>query len=505
MPSHSRFRRRVTVLAATLAVAALTAACSTTSGGGGDTSTSGGTLTVASPYPAQSLDPHGAAGTGTGTQLADQAIFSRLVRPKPDGTIAPDLATSWEANPDATSWTFTLRTDVKFSDGTALEPATVVASIERIVALKGPNASNFAGVTVKADGADKVVFTAEKPEPALLGKLTLVFVTKAGVTDDEFAKPIGSGPFTVDKFTPGQTLELVPNPTYFGGAPKLDRVVLRVIPEIATRMTALRTGEIQATWGIPDDQVGQLTGDDSVEITTVPATSVYTMWFNSGRPALESAQVRRALWQAVDFATIIKTLYPQTGELSKSVVAPSVLGYAEQPPVAYDPDAAKAALQSAGFDFGTTLQLQYSGAEYRQFIQAVAADLAKVGVKAEPTEKESAVFLQDLLALKWDVNFQSLSTPTFDAATNLGRLYTCAAKRNGYCNPELDGILQQAGTTSDAARREDLYAQASQIIWNDAVGMYPMSVKIAYAWKSNVHGLEASPSYLPDFAPVTLS
>ena len=109
----------------------------------------------------------------------------------------------------------------------------MVASVNRIVALKGPNASNFTGVTFKADGANKVVFTAAKPEPALLGKLTSVFITPPTVTDDSFSKPIGSGPFTVDKFTPGQTLELLPNPTYFGGAPKLDRVVLRTIPEVA--------------------------------------------------------------------------------------------------------------------------------------------------------------------------------------------------------------------------------------------------------------------------------
>jgi peptide/nickel transport system substrate-binding protein len=493
-------------VAASLTVLSVATACTTTTGGGGgDASKAGGTLTVASPYPAQSLDPHGAAGTSTGTQLADQAIFSRLIKPNPDGTMAPDVASTWQASPDATQWTFTLRTDAKFSDGSVVDSAAVVASLTRIVTLKGPNASNFAGVTFKADGADKVVFTAPKPEPALLGKLTSVFVTQSGVTDDSFSKPIGSGPFIVDKFTPGQTLELVPNKNYFGGAPKLDRVVLRVIPEISTRVTALRTGEIQATWALPDDQVAQLAGDNSIKIQTVAATSVYTMWFNSSRPALAKPEVRRALWQAVDFASIIRSLYPQTGEPAKSVVAPAVLGYSPQTPIAYNPDAAKSALQAAGFDFATVLKIQYSGAEYRQFIQALASDLSKIGVHAEPAEKESAVFLKDLLALNWDINFQSLSTPTFDAATNLGRLYTCAAKRNGYCNANLDTILNNAGATSDVAKRKDLYAQASKIIWDDAVGMYPMSVKIAYAWRSNVHGLSTNPSYLPDFSTVTLS
>ncbi|WP_424532967.1 ABC transporter substrate-binding protein [Sphaerisporangium viridialbum] len=496
-------RRRAQATLAVVVALSLSAACSTTSTP--EAGAGGGTLTVASPYPTEALDPHGAAGAATGTQIAGQAIYSRLVRASTSGELAGDLATKWQPNADATEWTFTLRGGAAFSDGSALDSEDVVASFNRMIDLKGPNAGNFPGVSVKASGPDTVVFTVAAPEPALPGKLTLFFITPSGVADTSFAKPVGSGPFVVDRFTPGQVVELVPNTRYYGSVPKVGRLVLRVIPEISARMTALRTGEIQATWGIPDDQLGQLSGDGNVTVKTVPATSVYTMWFNSSRPALERPEVRRALWQAVDFEAIIKALYPQTGEPSKSVVAPSVLGYAPQDPVRYDPDAARAALKAAGFDFAKPLKLQFSGAEFRQFTQAVAADLAKIGVKAEPAEKESAVFLKDLLAMNWDINFQSLSTPTFDAATNLGRLYTCAAKRNGYCNPELDRVLGGAGSTSDVGERKALYAKAAQIIWSDAVGMYPMSLKIAYAWRSNVHGLEPSPSYLPDFSTVTLS
>ncbi|MEV0720227.1 ABC transporter substrate-binding protein [Asanoa sp. NPDC050611] len=496
---------RLSAAAAALAVSAATAACSTTSGGDTEGAKTGGTLTVASPYPTQSLDPHGAAGAATGTQIAGQAIFSRLVRAKADGELTGDLATKWDVDPQATTWAFTLRDGVTFSDGSAADSADVVASVKRIVELKGPNAANFTGIDAKADGPGKVVLTTPKPDPALLGKLTLLYITPSEVTEQSFTKPVGSGPFVVDKFTPGQSLELLPNPKYYGGAPKLERLVMRVIPEVSARMTALKTGEIQATWGIPDDQVGALEGDDGLTVQSVPATSVYTMWFNSGVPALAKPEVRRALWQAVDFNTIITSLYPRTGELSKSVLAPAVLGYSALEPPKYDAAAAKAALQAAGFDFSTRLRLQFSGAEYRQFIQAVVADLNKIGVKAEAAEKESAVFLEDLLAMRWDINFQSLSTPTLDAATNLGRLYTCAAKRNGYCNPQLDTVLAQAGSTSDTGKREQLYAQASQIIWSDAVGMYPMSLKIAYAWRAEVHGLEPNPSYLPDFSTVTLS
>ena len=465
----------------------------------------GGDLVAASPYATDSLDPHGAAGMASGTVLVAQEIFSRLVKPNTDGEIVADLAASWETNDTATEWTFALRDDVTFSDGTPLTSDDVVASFNRVLELKGPVSGNFAGVTISNPDDVTVVFTSAKSEAALLGKLTVFFVTPAGVTEASFAEPIGSGPFVLDEFTPGSSVVLAPNDEYFGDVPLLDSLTFRVIPEVAARLTALQAGEIQVTWGVPDDQLPQLQSDPNITVETVPSTSVATMWFNSSRPALASAEVRNALWQAVDFETIIGALFPETGEVATSVVAENVFGFAAQSAKEYDPDAAKEALEDAGFDFDQTLQIQFSGATYRQFIQAIASDLAKIGVKAEPTEKESAVFLEDLLALNWDINFQALSTATFDAATNVGRLYTCAANRTGYCNEDLDALLAEAGGTSDLATREAAYADAIEIIWDDAVGMYPMALKIAYASQSSVQGLNPDPSFLPEFSTVSVT
>jgi peptide/nickel transport system substrate-binding protein len=465
----------------------------------------GGDLVAASPYATDSLDPHGPAGMASGTVLVAQEIFSRLVKANTSGEIVSDLAASWETNDTATEWTFTLREDVTFSDGSPLTSADVVASFNRVLELKGPVAGNFAGVTISNPDDFTVVFTSDKSEAALLGKLTVFFVTPADVTDASFTEPVGSGPFVLDSFTPGSEVVLAPNEEYFDGAPLLDSLTFRVIPEVAARLTALQSGEVQVTWGVPDDQLPQLQSDPGLVVETVPSTSVATMWFNSSRPALSSAEVRNAIWQAVDFDTIIAALFPETGEAATSAVAENVFGFAAQTPKEYDPDAAKAALEDAGFDFSQTLQIQFSGATYRQFIQAIASDLAKIGVTAEPTEKESAVFLEDLLALNWDINFQALSTATFDAATNLGRLYPCAANRTGYCNDELDALLLEAGGTSDLEVRQEAYADAIEIIWDDAVGMYPMALKIAYASQSTVQGLDPDPSFLPEFSKVSVS
>lgn len=496
-------RTRLAVLAVLAAAPMALAGCSDATTGGGSGAGSG-EITVAGTYPIESLDPHSAAqGAGTGTQLAAREIFSRLVRPGNDGKLEGDLATEWKPNADATEWTFTLRQGVTFSDGKPVTAADVAASFKRFMDLKGTNTANFPGYTISATSDTEAVLKTSKPDAAVPGKLATFYVIPAGVAPDDtafFQKPVGSGPFTVDQFTPSQTLALVPNAKYYGGAPQLTRVTIRKMPELAARLTALRTGEADLIWGIPDDQLGELQGDSKLTIQTVPSTAVFTMWFNSSAPALRDAKVRRALWQAVDFETIIKQLYPQTGTLSDSPVSPITLGYVKQQPVGYDSAAAKAALTAAGFDFSKKLRLQFANAEFRQFNQAVVSDLQKIGVQVDLLEKEQAVFTKDLLALNWDINFQQLSNPTFDAANTLGRLYPCAAKRNGYCNPELDQLLSAAGSSPDQAERTRLYGEASQIIWQDAVGMFPMAVKYAYAWNSRLEGFAPDPNGLPDFS-----
>lgn len=501
----SEFRTRA---ALALAAAVVLAGCSTTTGGGGGDDPVDQSLTAAGTYPVESLDPHGAQGASTGTQLAAQAIFSRLVRPDADGKVVGDLAEKWSPGATAAEWNFTLRHGVTFSDGTPLTSADVVASFDRMMTLDGPNAGNFPDYTMTAPADDEVTLTAPAPDASIPRKLGLFYVIPKTVTADDtafFEHPVGSGPFTVDKFAPSEVLALTPNAKYWGDKPALKHLEIRNIPDLSARLTALRTGEVDVVWGIPDDQLPVLRNEDTLTVQTVPSTAVFTMWFNSSIPALSTPEVRRALWQGVDFGTIIKSLYPETGAPADAPVASPVLGYAKQKPVKYDKAAAKSALTDAGFDFGQKLRLQFSDPEFRPFVQAVASSLAEIGVQADVLEKEKAVFTQDLLALNWDINFQQLATPTYDAASNLGRLYPCAAKRTGYCNPELDSLLAKAGASPDEKERADLYGQASEIIWHDAVGMYPMAVKIAYAWHKGIAGFTPEPSGLPDFAGVRLT
>lgn len=495
--------RPTAILAVTAIAMAGLLGCTTTSGPANDENLPQ-ELVVAAQFPIENLDPHGTSAMDNGTQVAAKAIFSALVRTVGPAEFEGVLAESWKVNDDATEWTFTLRDNVKFSDNAPLTSADVVASFERVQTLKGAMASNFATHQAKASDPKTVVISTTSPDPALLGKLGTFYVTPAAQEQAGWEKPIGSGPFVVSEFTPGQSIVLTPNPSYFGGEPTLDRLEIRSIGEMAARLTALKTGEVDLTWTVPDDQLPGLRSTPDLVVESISSNAVLTMWMNSSGKGLSTPEVRRALWQAVDFQTIITSLYPETGTVADSVVGPSVLGYAPQTPVGYDPAAAKAALDAAGWDYDQTVRFQFSQPQFQQFTDAVASDLAKIGVKVEPIQKEAAVFLQDLLALNWDLNIQQLGTAGFDAATNLGRLYTCAAKRMGYCNPTLDDLLNQAGSTSDTAKRQELYEQANKIIWDDAVGMFPMFVQTPYIRNETVQGFTLPMDATPDFSTVRI-
>ncbi|HLT60076.1 MAG TPA: ABC transporter substrate-binding protein [Microlunatus sp.] len=498
---------RVRLAAGLVAATALLipfAACSTTTGGGGatDAGTVAQELVASGQYPVENLDPHSVSGGSAGMDLVAKHIYSRLTATDETGKIVGDLATEWSANDAGDTWTFKLRDGVKFTDGSALDSADVVASFQRFLELDSPPAANFPGVEISAPDPTTVVFKSPKPDAAIPSKLTTFHllpeetpVTEGGVGET----PVGSGPFQVESFAAGREVVLVPNPDYFGGAPSLTKLTLQTIPEISTRLTALQTGEVDVVWGVPDDQLAELQAAGSIKTEAVPSAGSVLIWFNSSRPYFkDKPEVRRALWQAIDFATIIEQIHPETGTPADSPIAPTVFGYAPQEPVKYDPEAAKETLTKAGFDFDKTYELQYQS-QFKPFVSAIVSDLAEIGVRIDAREKEQAVYIEDLLALRWDINFQQVGSAGFDASTNLGRLYTCAAKRNGYCNPELDKLLAEAGSNPDQAQRQELYAQAGKIIWEDAVGMFPMFVKTSYAWNEKVSGFTLDPQGLPDF------
>lgn len=460
-------------------------------------------LTVGIPVAAISnLDPHGAVTNAQGNLQMNAQIFDTLVD-YVDGVYVPALATEWSANDDATVWTFKLREGVTFSDGSAFDAEDVRASMERVVTLAGPLAGIFRPLALEVVSPNEIKISSEVGQGALLGKLFMLAIAPSEQLDDDFGlNPVGTGPFVVESFDPSLGLTLKANANHWRGAPKLDQVTVRLIPEQAARITALETGEIDLTWTVPDDQVGKLSNNPNLVVDKVTTMSNIVLWFNTQR-AFQDVEVRRALWSAVDFDAIIGALYPNTGTKMTGPLPTTVFGASEQTPYEYNPEAAKAALEAKGFDFNGTVKVLMNNTTYKPLVDAILADWARIGVKGEVDLQEPAVGTQRLLALDWDISIiQPIVTNTGDADYNLGRLYTCAANRTTYCDETLDALLAEAGSISDQARRTELYAEAGKIIWDNAIGLFPMDVNQVWAWNARLEGVQLDPVYRPNLTQI---
>jgi peptide/nickel transport system substrate-binding protein len=480
------------------------AACSV---GGGEQTGAVSALRAAFSQPINDLDPHGPSSVDEASLLANRLIYDTLVRRNGE-ELEPAVAASWE-QPDENTWVFTLRDDVKFHDGTTLTAKDVKASLERVKAANTAQSALWASVTsVEAADDTTLRITTERPLGTMLVNLSLMFILPSAKMETEgfFAKPIGSGPFKVASFTPADELALT-SVDHWSGKPKLKEVSLPYLPETSSQITALRTGDLDIVWPVPPDQLRELDGVEGVKLETVPSYVYYFNWFNCGKAPFNDPRVRRAMWQAVDVAGIVKSLFGDGAELMTAPIPSTVFGHAEQKPYAHDPDAAKRELAAAGLKDGFSTSIMWfseTGPLADGLAQAMISDWAKIGVKVAPQSVEKAEWLRRLNAKEFDMDLQTNTVTTGDADFTLARLYDSAADRMGYRNPALDDILHQAHENSDQDTRSDLYAKACKIIWDDAVGIFPAALISTYGVRSTVRDFEPAPSNQPDLRGVTV-
>lgn len=472
--------------------------------------TPAGELTIVLPRSLESLDPHGAHSVEEATAVVLSMVLDTLVKRDPEsGDLVPGLATSWEPTSE-TSWQFTLREGVTFHDGSEFTSEDVKASLERVLELEGPLAPLWGTVdTVEAPDPLTVIINTTEPTGTVPVNATLLFIgPAAGIAESGFwNEPVGMGPFQFVSWVPDSELVVEASDGYWGGSPALQRVIIRDVPETAARITALETGEIQFTYGVSADQLPALQENDDLTIDSTPSYAYYFNWFNGQREPFTDVRVRQAMWHALDIETMAGELLAGVGQPAQAPIPSTVFGFAAQAPYEYDPERAMALLEEAGFPDGFETTLQWnpdSGPQDRELVQAMISYWDAIGVTVENLEKERGLWLEDLVALNWDMNFQTNTVRTGDADFTLRRLYVSEANRNGYGNEELDDILISSAATGDQEERERLLAEACRIIWEEAVGIFPFELVENYVYRAGIEGFIPAPSAIPEFTTVSV-
>lgn len=465
------------------------------------------TLRVALAEAPVSLDPQGTNSAQDATIEIARQVFDTLDVRSPKGKFLPSLATRWSA-PNSRTWVFHLRTNAKFTNGQPVVAADVVASLNRVVAQKGPISGLWTLLSsVTANNSDTVTIHTTEPLGTMLSNLTLLSIAPANLINQPnfWSKPVGSGPFKVSSFVPDQSATLVANSHYWGGAPKLKQLTFVYIPEPSTLTSALRTKEVGAALRLDPTQAPALAGVPGLTVKGIPSYAYYFCWFNESRKPFTDSRVRQAMIYALPLQQIVKAIYGKYGAVMHAPIPSTVFGYHEEQLYGYNPGKAKKLLKAAGFPTGftTTLMWQSNQAPFlKELATLYASYWSKVGIQVQLQELDPATWLQKLLALNWNMDFQLNSALTGDADFVLGRLYLSSAHRMGYSNRNLDKALLAAKETVNQEKRKKLYAQAINIIWRQAVGMYPLQVKLIFAWRSDLTGFHPEPSGLVDFRNV---
>jgi len=505
--------RRV-IVGLTVCAAAAAAGCSSSpSGSSNPSSGSPGNnraLAVALTEPPDSLDPLGADSAATPTLSIDLQVFDTLVKAgSKAGTFEPDLATKWTQT-SADSWTFTLRSDAAFANGDELTSRDVAASLQALVAGKSPGSAlwtDFASVTTP--DAHTVVINTTAPMGTMLDALTLLYVAPASKISNTsyWSKPYGSGPFMVTQFTPDQSATLVPNPHYWGTKPSLKTLTMMSVPNDADLTAYLKSGKVDVAISVPPDQAPSLAGTKNLKITVSPSIEYYFIWFNESRKPFTSSLVRQAMWHALPIDQIVRSVWGKYASVATAPVSSTVFGYHQEKPYSYNPTLAKKELAEAGYPngFSTTMMWEANQAPYLQSMASLFTSAwSAVGIKVTMDQQDPATWLKNLLALNWNMDFQEAGTTTGDADYTLGRLYMSSADRMGYKNPSLDRMLTEARESTSPAQRQQYYAQAINIIWSQAVGIYPLQANLITAANSRVQNFTPAPNLLPSFATVSV-
>lgn len=291
-------------------------------------------------------------------------IYDNLVRYKPGSTdVEPALAESWKVSEDGKVWTFYLRKNVKFHDGTPFNAEAVKFNIERQLPPKATKDMAYAdftyGMIEKVEVVDDytVKITLKYPYAPFLANLAMglsapmISPTAAKKYGENYSQnPVGTGPFMFVKWDKEQQIVLKANKSYWGGAPKVDRVIFKVVKENAVRANELLAGSVDMIDGVDPNDVPRLQKDSNVTILTAPGMNINYLGLRTDKKPFDDPRIRQAISMAINREAIVKSLYQDKAILANGPLPPNLFGYVKDlKPYPYDPEKAKALLKEAGY------------------------------------------------------------------------------------------------------------------------------------------------------------
>lgn len=458
------------------------------------------------------------------------AMYDSLIKFDDKLQIVPSLAKKWEVSADATTYTFHLREDVVFSDGSKLDAQLVVDNYEyttkkehklrrrRIFVVTNKDGSeNWRVESVTAPDAKTVVFKLARPWSPFLNRMAQFnIISRTGITDTsiDFNKVShGSGPYILKEWVASDHTTLVPNPNYWGEKPSVDSVTFREVPEAGSRIAMLQTGEADFVYPTPSDQIETLRAAGDINMKAQKSTIMRYVTLNTNVEGLKEEKVRQAINYAVDQNAYIQLMYSGYADPAKSCLPDSINSFKEQP--AYTPDLKKAKelMAEAGYPdgFKVTLWCDNSTQETKggTFIKQ---QLANIGIDVDVQPMEAATVAEkcalpesEAQVQMWYVNWsQSDADGYMRSLLASSSLPPVAYNTAFWKNSEFDNLINEGNNAANDADQDKFYGQAQDIAWKACPWIFLASDNLLFSYKSYASGVVMTPDSTIDVSKAKL-
>ena len=480
--------------------------------GTGGAAASGDTLVAAIAGEPDNLDPH--VTTAYFSFQVLENVYDTLVEPDASLEMQPALAESWTTSEDQLTWTFTLRDDVTWHDGSDFTADDVVYSFTRIMEEELSPSWRFSAVeSVTAVDESTVEITVTEPAPNLLANIGgykgVAIVQEDNVeSGDVTTAPIGTGPFKLTDYTVGSSITLEANPDWYGGAPEVGGVEFRFISEPTTAIASLQSGEVHWTDNVPPQQVSSLSGGGDLELGQVGSNDYWYLALNQAQEPFDQVEVRQAIAYAIDREGITEATMFGNATVNQTAIPESSKWYTDYSPYSYDLDRATALLEEAGVDPASVDMEIMVSSDYPETVQAaqiISSQLSDIGITSEIKTLDFGAWLDeqgqgnyDMLMMGWLGNIDPddfYYSQHHSEGTN---------NYQGYANPELDALLDQGRIETDEAARKEIYDQVATTVVDDVSYLYLYNPDVVQAWSPDVEGYEVMPNRAIRFRDVSL-
>ena len=454
------------------------------------------------------LDPSSAAA-GAIDQVLYSNVFEGLTRFGSDGSVNAGLAESWDISEDGKTYTFKLRSGVKFHDGTDFEASDVVFSLDRARAEDSSNAQKalFAGIeNVEAVDDLTVKVTLAAPQGNFLFNMAwgdAVIVAPESIEGIKSA-PVGTGAFTFAEWKQGDSITLSRNEAYWGAAPALESATFKFISEPTAAFAAMMAEDVDVFYSYPaPENLVQFEADPRFTVLSGNTEGETILAINNKAEPFGDVRVRKAVSMAIDRQAIIDGAMFGYGTPIGSHFAPHNPDYIDLTGNApFDPAAAKALLAEAGYPDGFTTTLKLPPPSYaRRGGEIIAAQLREIGIETEISNLEWAQWLEQAFrGYDYGLTIVSHTEPM-----DIG-IYARPEYYFQYDNAEFQALIGQLGVESDPAKRSEMLKTAQTIISEDYVNGYLFQLALTSVANAKLNGIWAdAPTQAVDLTGVSWS